>query len=110
MTEPDEADKFAEEMMWRYYHASDVVIPPTAPLRIDGRRLTGIEAHNVTEAFAYAYRVGKAASAERIKSLEAAIRRLLTASEPVETYTHEICVRLEEAVEHADALLKEADQ
>ena len=56
------------------------------------------------------YRAGQAASAERIKALEEAIRRLLAASEPVETYTHEVAVRLEEAVEHAEALLKEADQ
>jgi len=28
----------------------------------------------------------------------------------VETYTHEVAVRLEEAVEHAETLLKEADQ
>jgi hypothetical protein len=53
------------------------------------------------------YRAGQAASADRIKALEEAIRRLLAASEPVETYTHEVAVRLEEAVEHADALLKE---
>ena len=74
MTEPDEAIKFAEAMMRSYNHLSDVVIPPTAPLRIDGRRLTGIEAHNVTQAFAQAYRAGQAASAERIKALEEALK------------------------------------
>ena len=75
MTEPDEAMKFAEAMMRSYNHPSDVVIPPTAPLRIDGRRLTGIEAHNVTQAFAHAYRAGQAASAERIKALEEALAK-----------------------------------
>jgi hypothetical protein len=75
MTEPDEALKFAEAMMRSYDHPSDVVIPPTAPLRIDGGRLTGIEAYNVTQAFAHAYRAGQAASAERIKALEEALEK-----------------------------------
>jgi hypothetical protein len=70
VTEPDEALKFAEAMMRSYDHPSDVVIPPTGPLRIDGRKLVGIEAHNVTQAFVHAYRAGQAASAERIKALE----------------------------------------
>ena len=83
MSEADEAMNFAEAMMRSYNHPSDVVIPPTAPLRIDGRRLTGIEAHNVTQAFAHAYRAGQAASAERIKALEEALGALANAADNV---------------------------
>ena len=101
MTEPDEAMKFAEAMMRSYNHPSDVVIPPTAPLRIDGRRLTGIEAHNVTQAFAHAYRAGQAASAERIKALE----RLLREIKPV---AH--LFQWNDLRDQIEALLKEPDQ
>jgi hypothetical protein len=129
MTEPDEAIKFAEAMMRSYNHLSDVVIPPTAPLRIDGRRLTGIEAHNVTQAFAQAYRAGQAASAERIKALEhiagAAQQRANDHGEQL-LDAYERIKALEEALRgliewkddiiptrlwsNARALLKEADQ
>jgi hypothetical protein len=83
MTEPDEATRWAKQL-------------PVA--------------RSVQIGLAHGYRAGQAASAERIKALEEAIRRLLAASEPVETYTHEVAVRLEEAVEHGKTLLKETDQ
>ena len=76
MTEPDEALLWARWAMRGYSRPSDVAIPLTAPLRIDGRRLSGVEAHNLAEALAEAYRAGAAASAERIKELEAFLRRL----------------------------------
>ena len=76
MTEPDEALLWARWAMRGYSRPSDVAIPLTAPLRIDGRRLSGVEAHNLTEALAEAYRAGAAASAERIKELEARVAEL----------------------------------
>ena len=56
------------------------------------------------------YRAGAAASEARIKELEAALHRLVNASEPVEEYTHEVAVELEEAIKTAELVLKEADQ
>ena len=45
--------------------------------------------------------------AERIKELEAALQRLVNASEPVEEYTHEVAIELEEAIKTAKSVLKE---
>jgi hypothetical protein len=76
MTEPDEALLWARWAMRGYSRPSDVVIPLTAPLRTDGRPLSGVEAHNFTEALAEAYRAGAAASEARIKELEARVAEL----------------------------------
>ncbi len=100
MTEPDEAVLWARERAHEY--ANPVYWDTIKNGHAD--HVWGIPE------MAKGYRAGQAASAERIKALEEALRRLLAASEPVETYTHEVAVRLEGAVEHAEALLKEADQ
>jgi hypothetical protein len=107
MTEPDEAllwarKDYARQRLERGRSDSKY----EAELIRDG----AIDLWTSVSVRAQAYRAGQAASAERVKALEEAIRRLLAASEPVETYTHEVAVRLEGAVEHAEALLKEADQ
>ena len=47
---------------------------------------------------------------ERVAKLEAALQRLVNASEPVEEYTHEVAVELEEAIKTAKSVLKEPDQ
>jgi hypothetical protein len=60
--------------------------------------------------FSEGYRAGASASEARIKALKEALQRLVTASDCVEEYTHEIGVELEEAIEAAESVLKEVDQ
>jgi len=99
MTEPDEALLWAREDAAHLYDD-------------DAPRVLAGEFDNWPDIKerVHVYRAGQAASAERIEALQEAIRRLLAASEPVEEYTHEVAVRLEEALTKARALLKEADQ
>ena len=122
MTEPDEALLWARWAMRGYSRPSDVAIPLTAPLRIDGRRLSGVEAHNLTEALAEAYRAGAAASAERIKELEEGLSMLYDlftyvkpsafrngVTDPTNTID-EGEVKAWLILDRAKALLKETDQ
>jgi hypothetical protein len=106
MTEPDEA------LLWARERAKGRMFSPNSKYRTIARRMevdAGKHDDELSDE-AQAYRAGAAASEARIKALEEALQRLVTASDFVEEYTHEIGVELEEAIEAAESVLKEADQ
>ena len=98
MTEPDEALLWARERAARWQDEGGGEAGP-AYRRGDLDFFLGDEVEG--------YRAGSAASAARIKELEAALQRLVNASEPVEEYTHEVAIELEEAIKTAKSVLKE---
>ena len=107
MTKPDEALLYAREQVKARMSF------PNNPHRWTVARHAEVDAGKHDDELsdeAHAYRAGAAASEVRIKALEEALRRLVTASDWVEEYTHEIGVELEEAIEAAESVLKEADQ
>ena len=107
MTEPDGALLYARE------RAKARMLFPNNPHRWTVARHAEVDAGKHDDELsdeAHAYRAGAAASEARIWALEAALHRLAIASAPVEEYTREVAVELEEAIKTAELVLKEADQ
>lgn len=103
MTKPDEALLYARRQLantWRKDGAPPKAVAAALAGEFDD--VLGLAAHD--------YRAGAAASEARIKELEAALQRIVNASEPVEKYTHEVAAELEEAIKTAELVLKEPDQ
>jgi hypothetical protein len=101
MTEPDEALICARQ--WRSGNLQALGLPSLAQRVADG------ETDETLESFAHGYRAGQAASAERIKALEEAIRRLTNMLVESDDPPGLIMVVTKDLLD-ARALLKEADQ
>jgi len=114
MTEPDEALIWARR--WRSDNLQALGLPSLAQRVADG------ETDETLKDFALGYRAGQAASAERIKALEKALKNTVTAMrlllDTVQKHNAESDIFLSGFPLHlltieiaqAEALLKEADQ